>query len=86
MSAFAGQLGLRVIAVADVRPDAAGAGSMPASRSSCSVRASALEKPGIDATGAKYSSSSAVTASNTARAAIASAPACVPGRAVTPAS
>ena len=54
-------------------------GVMPASRSSWSVRARAFGKPGSEATGAKYARSPAVTASNTARVAIASAPACVPG-------
>ena len=52
---------------------------IPARRSSCTVRARALGKPGVEATGEKYPSSRVLTASNTARAAIASLPACVPG-------
>src|SRR5262249_39804123 len=49
-----------------------------ARRSSWTVRASAFGKPGIRATGPKYSSSPAAVASNTARAAIASDPAWLP--------
>ena len=51
---------------------------MPASRSSCNVRARAFGNPGSVATGAKYASSPAPIASKIARAAIASAPASVP--------
>ena len=53
-------------------------GVMPASRSSCNVRARAFGNPGSVATGAKYASSAAPIASKTARAASASAPASVP--------